>query len=308
MGLVLLFAFNVLEADGHGRYPRAFSAFHESLRHHGEWVYYGHDVYAWRPTHVYYGWQPYTVGHWVWTVDGWYWESDEPWGWATYHYGRWAYEDYYGWVWIPDLEWGPAWVEWRSGPSCVGWAPLGPHSLFHVSIGFVWAPRVVPVHHWVFVDYGNMVKPRVHHHLLSSKDKKKHYEQTAGKNSGDRRTFGNVPDRRDVERRGNVRVTETKVRKETIDGRRPNSGQSAPAPRIIDRSGETRIPGVDPKRKSTPDRVTPNKGDTNRRQVESRSDFRIVEKSRGLPDRGEKDNVDTQERSERSSQRVTPGR
>jgi hypothetical protein len=153
-----------------------------------------------------------------------------------------------------------------------------------------------------------MVKPRVHHHLLSSKDKKKHYEQTAGKNSGDRRTFGNVPDRRDVERRGNVRVTETKVRKETIDGRRPNSGQSAPAPRIIDRSGETRIPGVDPKRKSTPDRVTPNKGDTNRRQVESRSDFRIVEKSRGLPDRGEKDNVDTQERSERSSQRVTPGR
>jgi hypothetical protein len=39
----------------------------------------------------------------------------------------------YGWVWVPgrdaDLEWGPAWVSWRTGGDYVGWAPLPPETI-----------------------------------------------------------------------------------------------------------------------------------------------------------------------------------
>ena len=34
-------------------------------------------------------WRPYTLGRWAYTDDGWTWISDEPFGWITYHYGRW---------------------------------------------------------------------------------------------------------------------------------------------------------------------------------------------------------------------------
>jgi len=43
------------------------------------------------------------------TDDGMTWVSDYNWGWAPFHYGRWDYNDSYGWFWIPDNEWGPAW-------------------------------------------------------------------------------------------------------------------------------------------------------------------------------------------------------
>src|SRR5215212_3129999 len=54
---------------------------------------------------------PYTVGHWQYTELGFVWIASEPFGWATSHYGRWAYSPIYdAWVWAPDTEWGPAWV------------------------------------------------------------------------------------------------------------------------------------------------------------------------------------------------------
>ena len=60
------------------------------------------------------------------TVYDWTWVSDEPWGWATDHYGRWLFDRSYGWVWVPGPIWGPAWVVWRAGGGVVGWAPLPP--------------------------------------------------------------------------------------------------------------------------------------------------------------------------------------
>ena len=59
---------------------------------------------------------------------GWTWISYEDFGWATYHYGRWANLADYGWVWFPgeDLDWAPAWVSWRTGGDYIGWAPLPP--------------------------------------------------------------------------------------------------------------------------------------------------------------------------------------
>jgi hypothetical protein len=54
------------------------------------------------------------------------WVSDEPFGWATYHYGRWGHDKDLGWFWVPDKHWAPAWVYWRRSRGHVAWAPLPP--------------------------------------------------------------------------------------------------------------------------------------------------------------------------------------
>ncbi len=61
-------------------------------------------------------------GYWALTDYGNTWVSDYPWGWAAFHYGRWHFDKYYGWEWIPGHVWGPAWVSWRHGGGYYGWA------------------------------------------------------------------------------------------------------------------------------------------------------------------------------------------
>jgi probable HAF family extracellular repeat protein len=93
----------------------------------GSWVEAGNYGYCFRPR-VSADWRPYRDGHWVWTDRGWYWNSNERFGWATYHYGRWANVDGTGWCWVPGNQWAPAWVSWRQGNEHVGWAPLPPEA------------------------------------------------------------------------------------------------------------------------------------------------------------------------------------
>lgn len=82
---------------------------------------------VWVPSRVAQDWRPYKLGRWRYTDDwGWYWASDEDFGWIVYHYGRWVYDDDVGWCWVPGNVWGPAWVKWRRGAEYVGWAPLPP--------------------------------------------------------------------------------------------------------------------------------------------------------------------------------------
>lgn len=116
---------------------RAVSDFHAPLSSHGTWVAVGSYGRCWRPAGVAVGWQPYCYGNWVWTDCGWYWASDEPWGWACYHYGSWAYDPLYGWVWVPGIEWAPAWVYWRVGGGYCGWAPRGPRGVVVATRNFV---------------------------------------------------------------------------------------------------------------------------------------------------------------------------
>jgi hypothetical protein len=52
------------------------------------------------------------------------WISNEPFGWATDHYGEWLYDRYQGWVWLPALDWAPAWVSWQIAGDYAGWSPL----------------------------------------------------------------------------------------------------------------------------------------------------------------------------------------
>ena len=100
--------------------------FYQPLEPYGTWVDVGSYGRCWRPRGIATDWQPYTQGHWEWTDAGWYWASDEPWGWACFHYGSWYQDSSYGWVWIPATDWAPAWVTWRSSDAYIGWAPCGP--------------------------------------------------------------------------------------------------------------------------------------------------------------------------------------
>src|SRR5204862_5713837 len=96
----------------------------------GNWIEVGDYGYGWQPDVAVNdsNWRPYADGYWAYTNLGWTWVSYEDFGWATYHYGRWAQLADYGWLWFPgsDLDWGPAWVSWRTGGDYVGWAPLPP--------------------------------------------------------------------------------------------------------------------------------------------------------------------------------------
>jgi DNA segregation ATPase FtsK/SpoIIIE-like protein len=106
--------------------PRDHSVFYEKLAPHGRWMEVSGYGYCWRPRVTTPGWRPYVDGCWVWSSMGWTWQSNEPFGWATYHYGRWMNLSRHGWVWVPGNEWAPAWVSWRQSRDHVGWAPLPP--------------------------------------------------------------------------------------------------------------------------------------------------------------------------------------
>jgi hypothetical protein len=101
----------------------AVGDFYDPLLPYGQWVLMPDNTWAWEPYNISVDWKPYTLGHWVYTDYGWTWVSDEPWGWACFHYGRWDYDNDYGWVWYPGLEWAPAWVVWRTNDDWIGWAP-----------------------------------------------------------------------------------------------------------------------------------------------------------------------------------------
>ncbi|WP_397381327.1 DUF6600 domain-containing protein [Prosthecobacter sp.] len=105
-----------------------YSLFYDRLEPYGRWFEVNGYGYCWRPTITVAGWRPYVDGCWVWSSLGWAWQSNEPFGWATYHYGRWVNLARYGWIWVPGSEWAPAWVAWRQSRDCVGWAPLPPET------------------------------------------------------------------------------------------------------------------------------------------------------------------------------------
>ena len=110
--------------------------FYDNLEAYGIWQEVGDYGYCWQPHQADVDWRPYSDGRWVYTEAGWTWDSNEPFGWAVYHYGRWANISNLGWIWIPGVEWGPGWVSWRHSQRYVGWAPLPPEAHFRRETGF----------------------------------------------------------------------------------------------------------------------------------------------------------------------------
>ena len=93
------------------------------------------------------GWAPYKLGHWAWIEPwGWTWIDDSPWGFAPFHYGRWAYVTG-SWGWVPGPRaqravYSPALVAWCGGGGGGGlrisasaglglaWFALGPGEVY----------------------------------------------------------------------------------------------------------------------------------------------------------------------------------
>jgi hypothetical protein len=114
----------------------SYATFYTRLEPYGDWIETGDYGYVFRPHEAENNrWRPYTDGRWVYTEAGWTWVSNESFGWATYHYGRWTRLRGIGWVWAPGNEWAPAWVSWRKGGQYVGWAPLPPEANFDRASG-----------------------------------------------------------------------------------------------------------------------------------------------------------------------------
>jgi hypothetical protein len=129
----------------------SLDSYQAQLAPYGTWVNEPDNGLCWRPsvtvTDPY--WRPYCdQGHWVYTADGWFWQSDYPWGDIAFHYGRW-YRDALGWVWVPGYDWAPAWVCWRQAEGFCGWAPLPPGAVFKAGVGLWFGGRVA-----VDVDFG----------------------------------------------------------------------------------------------------------------------------------------------------------
>lgn len=107
----------------------------DDLNDYGEWIYTRKYGYVWKPygssVSSYSNWSPYRYGHWRWIPRyGWSWVNDEPWGWATYHYGRWVWDNG-GWYWSPYGRnrwrrswWSPALVVVTYSAGYICWYPL----------------------------------------------------------------------------------------------------------------------------------------------------------------------------------------
>jgi hypothetical protein len=145
----------------------SYQSFYDALSPYGEWINNPDYGYVWMPN-VGPDFHPYaTNGNWVYTDEGWAWESNYAWGWAPFHYGRWFFEDGYGWMWIPGNEWAPAWVSWRESPDYYGWAPLGPSISVNVAIGGGYNP---PPHYWCFVPHQYVTSPHLNNYYVGERE------------------------------------------------------------------------------------------------------------------------------------------
>lgn len=141
---------------------------YQSLDTYGTWV--SDPAYGpvWVPHIVSVGWAPFHEGHWAW-IDpwGWTWVDDAPWGFATCHYGRWAWANSH-WFWVPGPRiarpvYAPALVAFvaerhgrgpgtvihqANGSAGVAWVPLGPGEAYHPA--FHAGPRyIAAINHMV---------------------------------------------------------------------------------------------------------------------------------------------------------------
>jgi hypothetical protein len=151
-----------------GRTAVDLGFFYDDLASYGNWIERPSHGWVWTPREVSTSWRPYRDGHWVWTDEGWTWISDEPYGWATYHYGRWYDDPEIGWSWVPGDQWAPSWVSWQEGADYVGWAPLPPGVNVSVSVGSGYggyAYGIAP-EDYVFVPEREFLAPRLAGYIL----------------------------------------------------------------------------------------------------------------------------------------------
>lgn len=216
MGILAIFWISPKDAKAEAPAGVSFQVFYDELMPYGDWVKDARYGYVWLPA-VYDDFHPYgTNGHWVMTNYGNTWVSDYDWGWATFHYGRWYFDDnYQSWAWIPDYDWGPAWVDWRTGGGYYGWAPMGPG----FSINF----RVnIPSSYWVFVPQRRFAYVNVYNYCIPRANRVKIYNRTTIINNTvvyNNNSYYGGPARREVERVTKSSYPERRIENSRTPGR-----------------------------------------------------------------------------------------
>jgi hypothetical protein len=223
----------------------SFQLFYDELSPYGMWVEYPNYGYVWIPNGEP-GFRPYaTAGHWVFTDDGWTWFSNYPWGWATFHYGRWDYDNVYGWLWVPDDEWGPAWVSWRRSPGYFGWAPLRPGISVSMAFGREYREQN---DRWIFVRDRNFSRPDIGRYYVNRNNNATIINNSTvivNARKDDRRnaTYIAGPDRDDVQRVTHTTVTPVAIREADKPGHRLSNGElQIYRPLVQKRSGNAQNP------------------------------------------------------------------
>ncbi len=146
--------FDTWSASRDRRYEKSRSATYVSrqmvgyadLDEYGTWQTVPEYGAVWYPSAVSDDWAPYRDGYWT-NVGGWgyTWVDSAPWGYAPFHYGRWARVGG-RWGWCPGTYvarpvWAPALVGWYGGAGwgisstvgspVYGWVPLGWGEPYH---------------------------------------------------------------------------------------------------------------------------------------------------------------------------------
>ena len=198
--LIVLLAFGPLAVRSISAQPGVsvpVESFYNELAPYGQWMQHPGYGSVWLPS-VGPDFQPYsTNGHWIMTEYGNTWVSDYAWGWGPFHYGRWMYDPAYGgWLWLPDTDWAPAWVSWRSGGGYYGWAPLGPGMNITVNIN-------IPAPYWTFVPQVYFTSPSWYSYAVPRPRVVNIYQNTTIINNyyrSNNRSYGFGPPRGDIER------------------------------------------------------------------------------------------------------------
>jgi hypothetical protein len=142
---------------------------YSDLDEYGRWESAQEYGQVWYPTNVSADWAPYRHGRWAWVEPwGWTWVEEEPWGFAPFHYGRWALIGS-RWGWVPGgivvgvrPVYAPALVAFVGGPnaSVQVWFPLGPRDpylpWYHHSDGYLRQVNVVNVRNVNIVNVVNI--------------------------------------------------------------------------------------------------------------------------------------------------------
>lgn len=128
------------------RYVSPYMTGYQDLDSYGDWRNTSDYGAVWYPRAVAADWAPYRFGRWAWVAPwGWTWIDAAPWGFAPFHYGRWAMIAG-RWAWVPGRPvprpvYAPALVGWVGDPGwsvsfsfgaapAVGWFPLAPREVF----------------------------------------------------------------------------------------------------------------------------------------------------------------------------------
>ncbi|MBL0336934.1 MAG: hypothetical protein IPP73_16890 [Chitinophagaceae bacterium] len=192
----------------------SFQLFYDDMSPYGEWIDNPDYGYVWVPD-VSDDFAPYSSnGYWIYTDAGWTWYSDYAWGWAPFHYGRWYYDPYYGYAWIPGNEWGPGWVTWRMSAGYYGWAPIGPG----ISIDFAYGGGYQqPYNQWHFVRDRDFGRPKIYNYYVSVNNYTTIINQSTVINNiyesrADNMRYNTGPNRNDVQRRSGNNVRQVNLR------------------------------------------------------------------------------------------------